>query len=61
MRFTLLAMTLVAAATFVAPAAGQRIGMPPPELEAVKWYNTPPLQLADLREHAVLVEVFRTW
>lgn len=39
----------------------QRLGHRPPELEAVKWYNTPPLALAQLQDKAVLVEVFRTW
>jgi hypothetical protein len=32
-----------------------------PEFEALKWYNTPPLSLEDLKEKAVLIEVFRTW
>ncbi|MCB9898865.1 MAG: hypothetical protein H6825_12745 [Planctomycetes bacterium] len=61
MRLTLSALALVVVAYLAPPATAQRIGLPPPELEAVKWYNAPALQLADLRERAVLVEVFRTW
>ena len=38
----------------------QKIGTTPPELKAVKWYNSPALTLEDLRERAVLIEVFRT-
>ena len=38
-----------------------RIGGEMPEFQAVKWYNTPPLSVEDLREKAVFVEVFRTW
>ena len=32
-----------------------------PELNAVKWYNTAPLSLEDLKGKAVLLQVFRTW
>ena len=40
------------------PAA---VGGTMPEFEALKWYNTPPLSREDLKEKAVLIEVFRTW
>jgi hypothetical protein len=36
-------------------------GGPLPELNALKWYNTAPLTLADLKGKAVLLQVFRTW
>ena len=32
-----------------------------PEFNAIKWYNTPPLTLEDLKGKAVLLQVFRTW
>ena len=58
-------MALTAAATmFVASAsasASAQVGAVPPKLDAVKWYNTPPLALEQLQGKAVLVEVFRTW
>jgi len=41
--------------------AAQQIGAAAPKLEAVKWYNTPPLSLEAMNKKAVLVEVFRTW
>lgn len=56
----LLISAAVAAATIVSGASAQ-VGEKPPELDAVKWYNTPPLALGDLEGKAVLVEVFRTW
>jgi hypothetical protein len=60
---TLAAVSLAATCATLAatPATAQRVGSPPPELDAVKWYNTPPLTLGDLKGKAVLVEVFRTW
>ena len=32
-----------------------------PELDAIKWYNTPALTMEALHGKTVLVEVFRTW
>ena len=45
----------------LAPALPAQVGQQPPELDVVKWYNTPPLALEQLQDKAVLVEVFRTW
>lgn len=61
MRRVLAAVALLA--TFgPAPAlAASGEGTAPPELKAIKWYNSPALSLEDLRERAVLIEVFRTW
>lgn len=60
MKHALFAASLAAVA--VAPVArAQSIGERPPELDAVKWYNTPPLALEDLQGQTVMVEVFRTW
>ena len=56
------AAALVTATAFAAtPISAQEIGSKPPELNAVKWYNTPPLSLENMSGKAVLVEVFRTW
>ena len=55
------ALPLLAVATFAISAPAQTLGSPLPELEAVRWYNTPPLHMQDLRGKAVLFEVFRTW
>lgn len=53
---------LAALALALAPTtSAQNVGQKPPELDAVKWYNTPPLTLDRLAGKAVLVEVFRTW
>ncbi len=56
---------LVAAALVVASAPGafaqDGVGSPAPKLDAVKWYNTPPLTMEAFHGKAVLVEVFRTW
>ena len=52
------------AASVTAPPAfanDSAVGTTPPELEAVKWYNTMPLTFEQLQGRAVLVEVFRTW
>lgn len=54
-------MLSAVAAMALAPALSAQVGSKPPELDAVKWYNTPPLALAQLQDKAVLVEVFRTW
>ncbi|KAA3614442.1 MAG: hypothetical protein DWQ01_01705 [Planctomycetota bacterium] len=54
-----LSATLALAAA--APVTAQQKWGPLPELDAVKWYNSPPLSLADFQEKAVLIEVFRTW
>ncbi len=37
------------------------LGEPAPVIEAVQWYNAPPLTLEDLKGRTILVEVFRTW
>ncbi len=52
---------LVVATTALASTARAQIGLTPPALDAVKWYNTPPLALDQLHGKAVLIEVFRTW
>jgi hypothetical protein len=53
----------VAIAAVVAPPGDKN--SPPsgkvPELNALKWYNTAPLTLEDLKGKAVLLQVFRTW
>ena len=56
-----LLLSLVVALVASQAATAQRIGEAAPALDAVKWYNTPPLALEQLRGKAVLVEVFRTW
>ena len=58
MRKVLMAAAATVAMTWSASA---QVGETPPELEAVKWYNTPPLALEQMQGKAVLVEVFRTW
>jgi hypothetical protein len=55
---TLLVSGVLAA---VAASASAQVGETPPALDAVKWYNTPPLALEQLQGKAVLIEVFRTW
>ena len=60
MRVPALALALLTSSAFN-PTDAQALGAPPPEFRAIKWYNTPPLSLEDLRGKAVLVEVFRTW
>lgn len=52
--------SLLALLALAAPAAAQ-IGTPPPEFMALKWMNSPPLTLEELRGKAVLIQVFRTW
>jgi hypothetical protein len=59
--FASIALAAAAFAAFARPAAAQAVGTPPPEFVPVKWYNTPPLTLEELRGKAILVEVFRTW
>jgi len=60
MKKHLLSLALVATVAATA-ASAQSIGQRPPEIKAVKWYNTPPLALEQLQGKAILVEVFRTW
>ena len=62
MRLTLGSLA-AAAALALAPAtvAQTAVGGPAPELDAIKWYNTPPLTMEAFKGKAVLVEVFRTW
>ena len=56
------ALAALGLSLFLAPTIdAQELGQRPPALEAVKWYNTPPLALEQLQGKAVLVEVFRTW
>lgn len=59
MRRILLTVGLALAA-LVTPAPAQ-VGSKPPELEAVKWYNSPALTWEQLQGKAVMLEVFRTW
>jgi hypothetical protein len=61
MKRVLCSLALLAVAVSAPPAMAQKVGSVPPELKAVKWYNSPALSLEDLRERAVLIEVFRTW
>lgn len=42
-------------------AEAQQIGSPPPEFDAERWFNSPPLYLSELRGRPVLIEVLRTW
>ncbi|MEM7307498.1 MAG: hypothetical protein AAF682_12545 [Planctomycetota bacterium] len=60
MKRMLAGLAVVATAALGSPAAAD-VGGTPPEMVAVKWYNTPPLALEQLRGKAILVEVFRTW
>ena len=59
MRLSLTALAVLALAP--AMAAQSAVGGPAPELDALKWYNTPPLTMEAFKGKAVLVEVFRTW
>lgn len=61
--FGLVVGAALAATTTAAPvfASDSPVGTTPPEIEAVKWYNTVPLTFEELQGRAVLVEVFRTW
>lgn len=61
--FGLVAGVAIAASVTAAPvfASDSPVGTTPPEIEAVKWYNTMPLSFEELKGRAVLVEVFRTW
>lgn len=56
-----IALLAVGGVALAPPAEAQNVGAAPPVIEAVKWYNTPPLALENLQGKAVLVEVFRTW
>lgn len=56
----------LAAAALAAPllsSSGERAGAGGalPEFAAVKWYNTVPISAADLKDKALMIEVFRTW
>lgn len=55
----------LAAAALWAPLlisdSAPKLGAPMPEFDAVKWYNTVPLLVADVQDKTVLIEVFRTW
>ena len=51
----------MAALALAASAASAQVGEKPPEFDAAKWYNTPPLLLENLQGKAVMIEVFRTW
>ncbi len=57
------AAVALAASVMTSPvyANDSAVGSTPPEIEAVRWYNTMPLTFEQLQGRAVLVEVFRTW
>jgi hypothetical protein len=62
----LVSLGLAVAAVAAPPGdKGGDKGAPPgakvPEFNALKWYNTAPLTLDDLKGKAVLLQVFRTW
>ncbi len=59
-RVPLVSAGLVLAA-LASSAPAQQIGSPMPELDPLRWYNSPPMTLEELRGKAVLIEVFRTW
>jgi hypothetical protein len=61
MKFQAPAAVLAGALVLPFMGGGAPLGGSMPEFEALKWYNTPPLSLEDLKEKAVLIEVFRTW
>jgi hypothetical protein len=63
MRTVLATLVLGACALLAsAPAAtAQRVGDQAPEFKPVKWYQSPPLTMEQLRGKAVLLVVFRTW
>lgn len=61
MKRVLCSLALLVVAVSAPATMAQKVGQMPPELKAVKWYNSPALTLEDLRERAVLIEVFRTW
>jgi hypothetical protein len=63
MRTVLASLALGACALFAsAPSASALdVGDPAPEFQPVKWYQSPPLTLEQLRGKAVLIVVFRTW
>ena len=54
-------LAIALCAALLAAAAPGQSGVPPPELEAVRWFNTPELRFEDLRGKAILLEAFRTW
>jgi hypothetical protein len=59
-----LLVSLGVATMAVAAPPGDKGGPPSgkvPEFNALKWYNTAPLTLDDLKGKAVLLQVFRTW
>jgi hypothetical protein len=61
MRFHAPVVVLAGALALPFVGGGPPLSGSMPEFEALKWYNTPPLSLEDLKEKAVLIEVFRTW
>jgi peroxiredoxin len=56
---TLTALAL--GAPLLASTGRAQLGAPPPELDVVRWLNTPALSFEELRGKAVLLEFFRTW
>jgi len=60
MRWLPVVLSSLAVATFASEAAGRPGGQEAPPLEAVKWYNAPPLPLERLAGKAVLIQVMRT-
>ncbi|MBI3818044.1 MAG: hypothetical protein HY286_05075 [Planctomycetes bacterium] len=61
MRNITIAILTVAGALAPAASAQAKLGAPPPEFDAVKWYNSPPLTLSELKGKAVYLDIFRTW
>jgi hypothetical protein len=56
--------TLIASAGLALAMAGPaeaQTSATMPEFKNATWFNTPALTLEDLEDHAVMVEVFRTW
>ncbi len=56
-----LVATAVLAVATALPASAQKASDTMPEFADATWFNTPPLTTADVEDHAILVEVFRTW
>ena len=57
LRTTLAAVALCA----VADVSSAQVGQKPPVLDVLEWYNSPPIDPAQMNGRAVLIEVFRTW
>jgi len=57
LRSSLVGLALCAAAA----SSSAQVGQKPPALDVLEWYNSPPIDVAQLGGRAVLIEVFRTW